>query len=302
MPRDVDGALRAWQANRRQCTRSALDSHASSVHLRSGHRWLVNAGLIFSTRPGPCPPAGAAAPTPTRIPVQPALAGHSAGFSRVPLATGSCSRSAAPRPDHVEPPGDARGDFSAQSLRRSLSRAAPGDRCLTGRGGPSRAGNGPACAAAAAPGPLPRSGRAGRSPGGRRRGDRHARSMPRLAVTGAGPVGDHGEATCQRRPVHRDPVGFAPAARAGQRTGPPALGPGPGRLAGTRRRPAAAPPGDPDPSSRPALRHDGRPAGLPGSSRRHRPGEVAQPCCWTVGSRRPATGARPRGGGAGCSR
>jgi hypothetical protein len=58
----------AWQAKAQAVHRNTawLSRESRSTCPHAEHRWLVNAGLTFSTRPGACPAAGAPA-APTRI-------------------------------------------------------------------------------------------------------------------------------------------------------------------------------------------------------------------------------------------
>ena len=83
--------------NRRPCTRSALGSRATSASTcpHAEHRWLVNAGLIFSTRPGALSSRRRTSrphPGPQNAPVEPGLgADVPARISVCPSPTGSCS-------------------------------------------------------------------------------------------------------------------------------------------------------------------------------------------------------------------
>ena len=167
--------------------------------------------------------------------------------------------------------------FSAQSLRRSVSRArSRAIACLH----PAAAVRSPPSAGEPAlqppqPDPLPRGqgGAVQQLAGGQGRGDRHAPvDAHRLAVTRCRDrIGDHREGDMPAaRAVHRDPVGLrARRHRAGPaEPHPPGLGhPDLADLTGHAAH-VPLPPARPtirNPSSRPALRHDGRPAGFPGS-------------------------------------
>ena len=110
--------------NRRPCTRSALGSHATpqSTCPHAEHRWLVNAGLIFSTRPGALSSSRrTSSPQPDRR-----ISRFSPAFCRTfrpgcpacPWPSASCSDSQVLDPDHVEPARDVRGGLLGPVLPR----------------------------------------------------------------------------------------------------------------------------------------------------------------------------------------
>ena len=200
--------------------------------------------------------------------------------------------------------------FSAQSLRRSVSRArSRAIACLH-----------PAAAVRAAlragqlalqppqPGPLPRGqgGSVQHLAGGQGRGDRH----PPVNAHRPGRYPGAGPARGSRRRRHASgPRGPSspgrtsrPAARRGTSGTAPIRpwAPRPGRPSGTPgAHPTAAPrPTIRNPSSRPALRHDGRPAGLPGSKNAViARAKSRSACCWTVWEPAASHGCSARAGG-----
>ena len=289
-----------------------LSRESGSTCPHAEHRWLVNAGLTFSTRPGAlsCQPAHQQPPPrPQDPPVQPGLgtdvpAGIAPGAFRGP---GHVRDLQVLDPDQVEPARDVRCWPSRPSpcAGRSRGPAAGRSRASPGRGGSTPRRRGPACAAAAAACVRSRAVRPGQcssSPVDRAADDRHAPvDAHHLAVTGRGNrLGDHGEGDMPApRPVHRHPVGLhARRHRAGPAEPyPPGFGhPDLADLTGhAGARPTACrAPTIRNPSSRPALRHDGRPAGFPGSKNAAIAwAKSRRACCWTVWEPAPATGARP---------
>ena len=268
-----------------------LSREPRSTRPHAEHRWLVNAGLIFSTRPGALSSSRrTSSPHPDRQdpPVQPGL-GRTLrpGFSRVPFADRVmfliCRSSTRITSN--------RRAMSCWSSRPSPCAGPspgpqPGDRVLD----PATAVRAPLGAGELAlqppqPGPLPR-GQAGavqQFPGGQGRGDRHPPvDAHRLAVTGGGNRrGDHGEGDMPAAgAVHRHPVGLRVRRyRRDQRNRThPALGTQTSpTLRDKRRRPTAAR------GRRSGIPHPGRPCattaagpGSPVEERGHRLGEVAQ--------------------------
>ena len=194
-------------------------------------------------------------------------------------------------PDHVEPPRDVRAGLLRPVLTPvRLAGPQPGDRVPD-----------PAAAVRAAlragqralqpPQPVRsravRPGQRSSSPVDSAAETATPRSMPTTwPLPGAGTgSGIAAKATCQRPgAVHGHPVGLrARRHRAGPAEAhPPGLGhPDLAGLAGQRRTSHCRPrrPVIRNPSSRPALRHDGRPAGLPESKNAAMPGEVRSACC-----------------------
>ena len=293
----------AWQAKPQavHTNRAWLSRDFASTCPHAEHRWLVNAGLTFSTRPGAFSSSRrTSSPHPDRkIPrFSPALARTlRPGSSRVPFADWVIflirRSSTRIRSNRRAMSVDA---FSAQSLRRSVSRASqprdgqPHPAC----GGPSPAGRGQTCAPAAAAWPAQaRSGpgTCSSSPVDRAAADRDAPvDADHLPVTGRGNRRrDGGErdmpAAC---PIHRDAVRLH-----ARRNGAGPAEPNPSRLRhpdlpGVTGEPPHLPrfagaPTTRNPSSRPALRQDGRPAGLVGSKNAAIAwAKSRSACCWTI--------------------
>ena len=195
--------------------------------------------------------------------------------------------------------------FSAQSLRRSPSRArSRAIACLTRprRFEPRPARASVRCSRRSLIRSRPvRAGQCSNSPGGQGRGDHNAPvDAHRLAVTRRGHRrGDHGEGDMPpARAIPGHPVGLDPRRhRAGPAESHPS-GFGHPDLAGPTGHAAHVPLSAARPRSEPlippALRHDGRPAGLPGSTNAAiARAKSRSACCCTVSSRRPATGAPP---------
>jgi hypothetical protein len=209
----------AWPAKPQavHTKRAWLSRDSGSTCPHAEHRWLVNAGLTFSTRPGALSCSRrTSSPHPDRkIPrFSPALARtFRPGFPRVPLADRvmfAIFRSSTRIRSNRR--AMAVLAFSAQSLRRSGSQ--PGDRVPD----PAAAVRTPRSAGEPAlqppqPGPLPpgQGGAGQQLAGGQRRGDRHAPvNAHRLAVAGCRDrIGGHGEGDMPAaRPVHDHPVGL----------------------------------------------------------------------------------------------
>ncbi len=266
----------------------------------------MNAGLIFSTRPGLCLQRRTSRPHRTAgSRFSPAFAGRCGpGSPGAFRGRGHVADLQVLDPDQVEAPRDVCGHLLGPVFAPvRLAGAQPGDRVLDPARRFEPAWRGRECAAVAAAWSAPRGqgGAVQQLAGGQGRGDRHAPvDAYRLAVTRCGNrPGDHREGdmpAARRGPGSPGRTSRLAAPRGTSGTAPTRpWAPRPGRRGG---RPGALPlraaPTIRNPSSRPALRHDGRPAGLAGSKN----AAIAwvksrRPAAAPSGSRRPATGTRP---------
>ena len=288
--------------------RAWLSRDFASTCPHAEHRWLVNAGLIFSTRPGALSCRRRTSrphPWSEDRPVEAGLLAH------VPARASQRSPSRARHvrdvqvldPDHVEPARDAGAGLLGPVLAPvRLAGLQPGDRVL----------DPPAAVRAALARASLRCSRRSRarsaplSPGTRSSSpvDRAAdtatpRSMPTVwPLPGAGTgSGTAANATCQRPgPVPGHPVGLhSRRHRAGPAEPYPSglRHPHLAHVAGQPPHIAGLERDDPEPSFRPALRHDG-PADACRRSSSPWPGRSrAAPAAAPSGSLRPATGAPP---------
>ena len=138
--RDVPGRIHVRVAG--ETAGCATEDGLTLARLRitcphAGHRWLVNAGLIFSTRPGALFAAGVPA-DPTPNPGSPGSARPSAGRSgpgspRAPRQPGHVPNLQVFDPDRVEPLRDARGHVLRPVLT-PVTPPGPQHRFLGGRG------------------------------------------------------------------------------------------------------------------------------------------------------------------------
>ena len=294
-------ALQAYpQAVHRKTAWLSRDFRSTCPHAEQ--RWLVNAGLIFSTRPGALSSSRRTSrpqPGPQDAPGSARPSGRTfrPGFSRVPLAERVmfliCRSSTRITSNRRAMSVLA---FSAQSLRRSVSRAL--SRAI-GQPHPAAAVRAPLGAGELAlqppqPGPLPR-GQAGhvqQLPGGQGRGDRHAPvDAHRLAVTRRR---DRLRESPRRRHASVRPGPWSPGrtshpavpARDQRNRTHPAFGTQTSPVFRLSRRTSHCRPRRPtirNPSSRPALRHDGRPAGFAGSKNAAIAwAKSRSACCWTI--------------------
>ena len=291
--------------------RGWLSRDFASTCPHAEHRWLVNAGLTFSTRPGALSSSRrTSSPHPDpRIPrFSPAFCRtFRPGFPRVPFADRVmlpiCRSSTRITSKRRAMPVET---FSAQSLRRSLSRArilaiacltrprrfdprfarATGAAAAAAASAPARSGRGSAASPRwTGPRRPPRPGRCPRP--GRYRAREPARGSPRRphAIARPGP-GSPGRTS--RPAVPRGTSGTGPIRPWAPRPG----------------RPYGTPGGHPtaDRARRCGTLHPARPYATPGrvarvEKRRHHPGEVPQRLLLDrLGARRPATVPGPRGG------